>query len=98
MTSVRAEEQSQPNPRMWRTADAVHIDLRGASEPIAALMQAIDSGGIDSALVGHFECEPIFLYPELDERGWSHEILESHCGGGPDCEDGLMLRMERWGR
>jgi hypothetical protein len=64
---------------MWRTADAVHIDLRGASEPIAALMQAIDSGGID-------------------ERGWSHEILESHCGGGPDCEDGLMLRMERWGR
>ncbi|MGA2893710.1 MAG: hypothetical protein ABSE22_12625 [Xanthobacteraceae bacterium] len=98
MTSVRAEEQSQPNPRMWRTADAVHIDLRGASEPIAALMQAIDSGGIDSALVGHFECEPIFLYPELDERGWSHEILESHCGGGPDCEDGLMLRMVRWGR
>ena len=60
---------------------------------MAALMQVIDGAGVDSALVGHFECEPIFLYPELDERGWSHEILESHCGGGADCEDGLMLRM-----
>ena len=46
------------------------------------------------ALVGHFDQEPIYLYPELEERGWSHEVVESHCG---DCEGGFMLRMVRWG-
>ena len=51
-------------------------------------------GKVDAALVGHFDREPIFLYPELEERGWSHEVVELHCG---DCEGGFMLRMVRWG-
>ena len=84
---------------MWRTADAVHIDLRGleAPEPVITVLQAIESGDVDTALVGHFDQEPILLYPELEERGWSHEIMDSHCGSA-DCEHGIMLRMIRWGR
>jgi Uncharacterized conserved protein (DUF2249) len=84
---------------MWRTADAVHIDLRGleAPEPVTTVLQAIESGDVDTALVGHFDQEPILLYPELEERGWSHEIVDSHCGSA-DCEHGIMLRMVRWGR
>ena len=82
--------------RTWRTADAVHIDLRGLeqAELLLTVLQAIEGGQVDGALVGHFNQEPIFLYPELEERGWSHELVESHCG---DCEGGVMLRMVRWG-
>jgi hypothetical protein len=83
---------------MWRTADAVHIDLRNLEppEPMIAILQAIDEGAVDLALIAHLDREPIFLYPELDDRGWSHEIIPSSCAG-THCEDGVMLRMVRWG-
>ncbi len=80
--------------RTWRSEDGLHVDLRGLGEPLPALLSAIESGDADSTLIGHFEREPIDLYPELEERGWSHEAIESHCG---DCEGGFMLRMVRWG-
>lgn len=84
--------------RIWRTADAVHIDVRGLEppEPMVAILQTIEGGEVDTALIAHLDREPIFLYPELDDRGWSHEIIQSSCGSA-DCEDGVMLRMVRWG-
>ena len=96
--SYHHHSRPEDGSRTWRTADAVHIDLRGLEppEPMVAVLQTIESGEVDTALVGHFDREPIFLYPELEDRGWSHEILDSHCGGA-DCEDGVMLRMVRWG-
>ena len=83
---------------MWRADDAVHIDVRGLDppEPMVVILRAIDSGEVGTVLVAHLDREPIFLYPELDDRGWSHEILQSSCGS-LDCEDGVMLRMERYG-
>ena len=94
MTCTRPAEKA----RIWRTADAVHIDLRGLEppEPMVAILQTIDGGDIDTALIAHLDREPIFLYPELDDRGWSHELIQSSCGS-TDCEDGVMLRMVRWG-
>ena len=94
MTCARPDEQS----RIWRTADADHIDVRNLEPPgpMVAILQAIDGGGVDTALIAHLDREPIFLYPELDDRGWSHEIIQSSCGSA-DCEDGVMLRMVRWG-
>jgi hypothetical protein len=88
----------EENPRKWRAEDAVHIDVRGLDppEPMVAILQAIDSGEVDGILVAYLDREPIFLYPELDDRGWSHELMQSSCGS-PDCEDGIMLRMERYG-
>ncbi len=94
MTCARPEEKS----RIWRATDAVHIDVRGLDppEPMVAILQTIDGGEVDTALIAHLDQEPIFLYPELDDRGWSHELLPSSCGSA-DCEDGVMLRMVRWG-
>ena len=82
---------------MWRTAEGIHLDLRGLQSPelMATVLRTIESREIDAALVGHFDREPISLYPELEERGWSHDV-ETHCGSG-DCEHGVMLRMVRWG-
>ena len=94
MACARPEEKC----RIWRAGDAVHIDVRGLDppEPMVAILQAIDSGEIESILVAHLDREPIFLYPELDDRGWSHELTASSCGS-PDCEEGIMLRMVRCG-
>jgi len=94
MTCARPADGS----RTWRTADAVHIDVRGLSppEPMVAILRMIDSGEAATALVAHLDREPIFLYPELNDRGWSHELLPSSCGSA-DCEDGIALRMTRWG-
>ena len=94
MTYVRPAEK----PRTWRTADAIHIDLRGLEppEPMVAILQAIDGGEVDTALIAHLDREPIFLYPELDDRGWSHELIQCP-DGSTDCEDGVMIRLLRWG-
>ena len=84
--------------RKWRTPDGMHIDVRGLSppEPAVKILQLIDSGEADPVLFAHLDREPIFLYPELDDRGWSHELMPSSCGSA-DCEDGVTLRMERYG-
>ena len=63
---------------------------------MVTILRAIDSGEADTVLVAHLDREPIFLYPELDERGWSYELIPSSCGS-PDCDDNVTLRMERWG-
>jgi len=82
--------------RVWRDSDGTHVDLRGlqSAEAMTTVLRVVENGDADAALVGHFDTEPIFLYPELEERGWSHEVVESHCG---DCEGGFMVRMVRWG-
>jgi hypothetical protein len=61
-----------------------------------AILQAIDSGAASAVVIAHLDREPIFLYPELDDRGWSHELVPSS-GGSGDAEDGIVLRMERCG-
>jgi len=61
---------------------------------MVAVLQAIDGGEVDTALIAHLDREPIFLYPELDDRGWSHELIQS---SGGSTEDGVMVRMRRWG-
>lgn len=90
--------QPADNARIWRTADAIHIDLRGLEppEPMVAILQTLESGEVDTALIAYLDREPIFLYPELDDRGWSHEITKSSRGGA-NCEDGVMLRIVRRG-
>ena len=94
MTCARPQGRS----RTWSADGVVHIDVRGLEppDPMVAILRAIDSGAAGVVLVAHLDREPIFLYPELDDRGWSHELMPSSRGseGG---EDGIMLRMERCG-
>src|SRR5512139_2466346 len=96
--AVVTRARPENNPRIWRTADAAHIDVRSLEtpEPMIAILQALDSGEVDTALIAHLDREPIFLYPELDDRGWAYALLPSSCGS-LDCEEGVMLRMVRWG-
>ncbi len=77
--------------KFWQADDGHHVDVRGleAPDPMVAILGYIDqSAEVDRVIVHHFR-EPIFIYPDLAERGWSHEIVP----GEPD-EVRLVLTRE----
>lgn len=82
--------------RVWRAADALHIDVRGleAPEPMVMILGLLESPETGSPVIAHLDREPIFLYPELDDRGWAHEIMPSECGSAA-CEHEVLLHLVR---
>ena len=62
--------------KRWREADGVHLDLRGLlpPEPMIEILREID-GGADCPLILHMDRDPVFLYQELEDRGWSGRLL-----------------------
>jgi len=81
--------------RVWHEADGLHIDVCGLEppQPAVAILGLIDSGEAGATLTAHLDREPISLYPELEERGWDHEMLAS-CGHGAQ-DDEVKLRLVR---
>lgn len=82
--------------RIWRTPEATHVDLRGLEppEPMVTVLQMLDRGEVDNLLIAHFDREPIFLYSELDDRGWTHELVAHECGS---CADAVTVQIARYG-
>ena len=78
--------------KFWRAADGLHIDVRGLQppEPMVAILQQIEKPDAGDLMIVHHFREPIYLYPELAERGWSHEIIPGDPG-----EVRLMLKRQR---
>jgi Uncharacterized conserved protein (DUF2249)/Domain of unknown function (DUF1858) len=66
----------------WRAADGLHIDVRGLEppQPMLAILRLLESGAAEDGLTVHHEREPIFLYPELAERGWQHRLVAGEPG------------------
>ncbi len=62
--------------KRWREAGGVHLDLRGLvpPEPMIEILREID-GGADGPMILHMDREPIYLYQELEDRGWSGRML-----------------------
>lgn len=77
--------------RIWEEGDRVHVDVRGLPppQPMTAILRLIDHGPHRGAIVVHHEREPVYLLPELAERGWSAEMLP-----GDGTEVRLLLRRE----
>lgn len=92
MHGARPEDGS----RVWRTPDGLHVDVRGLEPPgpMVEILKLIDAGDVDSVLIAHLDREPIFLYPELDDRGFDHELLPS-CGGA-ECDGEVRLQIVRF--
>lgn len=83
---------SDPPPvgRHWQAADGWHVDVRGlaAPEPMVAILAALERvGRADEVIVHHFR-EPVYLYPELVERGWNWRIV-------PGTADEVRLILSR---
>jgi hypothetical protein len=63
----------------WRASDGFHIDVSELSppEPMVAILQLIEQPGFQGPVIVHHNREPVHLYPELFERGWTYEIIPS---------------------
>jgi hypothetical protein len=91
---THVQDHGEEKTRSWRDEDGLHVDVRGLNppEPMVEILTLLESGEV-SSLTAHLDREPIFLYPELDERGWSYEILPS-CGDAA-CEHEVRLLIVR---
>ncbi len=80
-------------PSVWHGPDGVHIDVRGLPppEPMVAIITLIERPETGDIIIVHLEREPVFLYPELDERGWSYEAVP----GDPGDPGEFRLRLTR---
>mgnify|MGYP003374368375 FL=1 len=76
--------------RRWVAADGAHLDVRGLKppEPMVAILSMIDGGAEETAFTVHLERDPVFLYPELVERGWIATPVDADPGE-------VRLRLER---
>jgi hypothetical protein len=79
--------------RLWNDADGLHVDVCGLDPPApaATILELIESGDAGAVLTAHLDCEPIALYPQLEERGWDYEVLPGCIHGEHDGE--VQLRM-----
>ena len=59
----------------WQAADGLHIDTRGLPppEPFVAIIWHIEQPGQTGPITVYLDRNPIYLFPELIERGWCYE-------------------------
>jgi hypothetical protein len=77
-------------PLQWSDGEATHIDVRGLPppQPLVAILRLVHSlADARSPLVVHHDRDPVMLYPELAQIGWSAERINS-----PHGEIRLLLR------
>jgi hypothetical protein len=71
-----------PNARIWNEADGAHIDVRGLPppEPMTAIIGLIRTLRAPTPVIVHHERDPLLLYAELAEIGWSAERVDAEPG------------------
>jgi hypothetical protein len=78
-------------PRQWTEGETVHVDVRGLPppQPLVAILRLVRSLDGAADVVVHHDRDPVLLYPELAEIGWSAAPLEAPAG-----EVRLLLRRQ----
>ncbi len=76
--------------RCWHETDGTHLDVRGMQppEPMVAILALLEMTGQEGPVVVHHFRDPIYLYPELADRGWTCTIID-----GDEGEVRLLLRQ-----
>ena len=77
--------------RRWTAADGIHVDVRGLAppEPYLAIVRVLESiADAPTPVIVHHEREPVLLYGELAERGWTVERVDAGPGE-------VRLKLER---
>jgi uncharacterized protein (DUF2249 family) len=71
-----------PGPGTARQPDTVRIDVRGLEppEPMVRVLELLDDLDAGQSLEVTHDRRPLFLYPQLDERGFAHETDEPEPG------------------
>ena len=63
----------------WKAADGLHIDTRGLQppDPMVAILWHLEKPGQTEQVTVYLDRDPIYLFAELAERGWSYEYMKS---------------------
>ena len=81
---------SAEGARRWVEADGIHVDVRGLPppQPLTTILALVRSIADATPVVVHHERDPLYLYPELAEIGWTAERVDAPAGE-------VRLRLER---
>jgi hypothetical protein len=73
---------TRTEPTIWREDGKAHIDLRGMEPPgpALALLELLDAQPDDGQVIAHLDRQPVFVYEELEERGWGWVIEKDEPG------------------
>lgn len=68
--------------KSWCDTDGLHLDTRGLAppDPMVAVLMHIDKPGQTGPIIVHLDRNPVFLFPELDERGWTCDVASDDPG------------------
>ena len=68
--------------RRWRDGEAWHIDVRGLAppQPLVAVLRLVEALAAAAPVVVHLDRDPVLLYPELAERGWTALRIDGEPG------------------
>lgn len=77
----KAAATGKPGEVSWRGGVA-HIEVRGLPppEPFRAILMLLEEVPEGTVIVVHHDRSPIYLFPELAERGWEWRQLEAPAG------------------
>ena len=77
-------------PKTWNEEKLLHVDLRGLAPPgpLVFILSLLDRPGMSKEVIIHLEQDPVYLYPELNERNWDWERLDGDA-------DEIRLRLFR---
>lgn len=66
----------------WTEGDGVHIEVRGLSPPgpFVMILRLIESLDGSVPVVVHIDRDPVPLYAELAQRGWTAQRIEGDVG------------------
>jgi len=64
------------NAEIWWEDGRVHIDVSALSapDPFVAVIRLVEQPGIGDEIVFHNDREPVHLFPELIEQGWTWRV------------------------
>ena len=85
-----ADARTASLAKRWTDADGVHIDVRGLPppEPLVAIVALIESIRDATPVIVHHDRDPVMLYGELAEHGWTAERIDTVAGE-------VRLKLER---
>ena len=66
----------------WTESDGIHIEVRGleAPQPFVQIIKLVEALAVASPIVVHHNRDPVPLYAELAQRGWSAQQVPGDPG------------------